>query len=640
MMTGWQYRRKEGVETLGAWGDWIGMSDTGPSDTEYTVRELAHGVFHKFQVRAVNTPVVGNGGDGGAAAEAMKVGLLQVSYSAETYDVVEGNTVEVTVRLTPPADRAVTIPVQGIHSGLTGSATSADYSLSTSTLRFDVGDNSRRFTLTAHSNTDGIEVTQEDLFLGFGTLPAGVRTGSPEGSTGSAGLPSVTIHERSNTSPGGTIPNAPTGNATAQLGRILVSWDKVTADPKVTRYTLRFQSNPVLTPLVGWSSWNVCPLPVTTTTGNEIGSRLSFPHEGLSPSRKYRYQLQATNSRGDSDWSGVFPENGVSPGVPKVRGFGIRTLGFGTPTTGDEFEIVGSCIPFCDDLVDSGISPTELAQFEGFQLEGKAGTEAFRVLGGEGASGTSGSSSDSRGVRQPVSSPLTFSNRVAAVDDRRSIVSTHRVSDLDKTKTYQFRVRAVNADGVAGEASDSVAVIPLRAQAGTGQVRLSWDNPGNAETIEEWQYRQQRGRGSWGDWQDVPGSTASTASHPVTGLANGEEYWFQVRAVYEYAAGDDRAGAVSFSRQVTLPDVPDAPGNLEAEPGDSRVTLRWADAGNDDLTGWKYRVRRSALGSVLGEWQRIAGSEASTRSHTVPELSNGQAYTSRVRAGAQIMGPS
>ena len=66
------------------------------------------------------------------------------------------------------------------------------------------------------------------------------------------------------------------------------------------------------------------------------------------------------------------------------------------------------------------------------------------------------------------------------------------------------------------------------------------------------------------------------------------------------------------------------------------MTLRWADAGNDDLTGWEYRVRRS----VLGEWQRIAGSEASTRSHTVPELSNGQAYTSRVRAGAQIMGPS
>ncbi len=603
MMTGWQYRRKEGVETLGAWGGWTGMLNTEPSDTEYTVRELAHGVFHKFQVRAVNTPVVGDGGDGSPPAEAMKVGLLKVSFSAETYEVVEpnaegtteGKAVDVTVRLTPPADRTVTIPVQGIHSGLTGlnsnPATASDYSLSTSTLRFDVGDNSKRVTLTALYDTETEDT--EVLALGFGTLPAGVRAGSPAGSTGRVGRATVSIHPASATLSGGTIPTAPSGGtATARLGEILVSWDTVTATPPVTGYTLRFQSNPVLTPLVGWSSWNVCPLPVTTTTGNEIGSRLSFPHEGLSPSRKYRYQLQATNSRGDSDWSGVFPENGVSPGVPKVRGFGIRTLGFGAPTTGEEFEIVGSCIPFCD-LIDPGASPTELAQFEGFQLWGKSGTEAFRLLGGGGASGTSGSSSDSRGVRQPVSSPLTFSNRVAAVDDRRSIVSTHRVSDLDKTKTYQFRVRAVNADGVAGEASDSVAVIPLRAQAGTGQVRLSWDNPGNAETIEEWQYRQQRGRGSWGDWQDVPGSTASTASHPVTGLANGEEYWFQVRAVYEYAAGDDRAGAVSFSRQVILPDVPDAPGNLEAEPGDSRVTLRWtapvSDGGSPVL---RYKVRR------------------------------------------------
>ena len=152
MMTGWQYRRKEGVETLGAWGGWTGMLNTEPSDTEYTVRELAHGVFHKFQVRAVNTPVVGDGGDGSPPAEAMKVGLLKVSFSAETYEVVEpnaegtteGKAVDVTVRLTPPADRTVTIPVQGIHSGLTGlnsnPATASDYSLSTSTLRFDVGE--------------------------------------------------------------------------------------------------------------------------------------------------------------------------------------------------------------------------------------------------------------------------------------------------------------------------------------------------------------------------------------------------------------------------------------------------------------------------------------------------------------------
>ncbi len=627
-IAGWQYRRKEGVETLGAWGGWTGMLNTEPSDTEYTVENLQHGVFHKFQVRAVNTAVVGDGGDGGPPAEAMKVGLLKASYSAETYDVVEGKAVEVTVRLTPPADRSVTIPVQGIHSGLVGlnsdPATAADYSLSTSTLRFDVGDNSKRLTLTALSDTENEE--KEVLILGFGTLPAGVRPGSPVGSTGRVGRATVSIHPPSATLSGGTIPDAPSGGtATTRLGEILVSWDAVTATPSVTGYTLRFQSNPVWTSLVGWSSWNVCPLPVATST--------TFTHEGLSSSRKYRYQLQATNSRGDSDWSDEFPPNGVSPLQEPLVGAGIRSLGTGAPSFGVErFVIEVNCFaPLCGPSGPTFPSTTDFSQFNLLQYRLKVGNGLW---GGWGSVSISGASPGSRGARQAVSSPITISNSVAAVDDSRPIVSTYRVTDLDNTKTYQFQVRAVNADGVAGEASDSVAVVPLRGQAGIGRVTLSWDNSGNEETIEEWQYRQQRGRGSWGDWQDIASSTSSTTSHTVTGLANGEEYWFQVRAVYEYAAGDDRAGAVSFSRQVTLPDVPDVPENLEAEVGDGQVSLTWETPANNGsaLTGYEYR--RSADGAVTWspDWGDISDSDSTTTSHTLMSLTNGVEYTFEVRA--------
>ena len=243
---------------------------------------------------------------------------------------------------------------------------------------------------------------------------------------------------------------------------------------------------------------------------------------------------------------------------------------------------------------------------------------------GGGASGTSGAS----GARGTSSGGATATSvRVEAAGD------TVRVSGLADTVVHQIRVRLVNADGVPGVASDSVAVVPLRAQAGDEQVTLSWDSPGH-DRLEEWQYRQQRGLGSWGEWQDVPGSTASTTSHTVTGLANGEVYGFQVRGVYELTAGNYRAGAVSFSRQVTLPDVPNAPVDLEAEEGDAQVTLTWqtpADNGSP-LTGYEYRQSSDGGGTWSPDWGPVPGSDGSTTSHTPMGLTNGTEYSFEVRA--------
>ena len=59
-------------------------------------------------------------------------------------------------------------------------------------------------------------------------------------------------------------------------------------------------------------TWNLCPLPAlgVDSTG--------FTHEGLKASRRYRYQVQATNAHGDSEWSASFPESGLNP-VPAGR---------------------------------------------------------------------------------------------------------------------------------------------------------------------------------------------------------------------------------------------------------------------------------------------------------------------------------
>ena len=267
-----------------------------------------------------------------------------------------------------------------------------------------------------------------------------------------------------------------------------------------------------------------------------------------------------------------------------------------------EFIVLDCLRPPCGREEFEPLSGTALPAL-GFEAQVNSGGEVGLFVkarapagGGSGASGASGARGASGG------GAAATSVRVEAAGD------TVRVSGLADTVVHQIRVRLVNADGVPGVASDSVAVVPLRAQAGDGQVTLSWDSPGH-DRLEEWQYRQQRGLGSWGEWQDVPGSTGSTTSHTVTGLANGETYGFQVRGVYELAAGSYRAGAVSFSRRAMPVGKPDAPGNLEADPGDAQVVLTWQTPFNNgsSLTGYEYRQGAYQLSGGERTWSERGG---------------------------------
>ena len=466
-ISGWEYRRRVWEADLAedaGWGSWTAVSGGGDM-REVTVGSLAHGKMHQFQVRAVNST------GAGPASKSVKVALMQVSYSAETYEAVEPNPegtteglpAQVTVRLTPAADRRVSIPITVTE----GAAESGDYTVSGlgsgNLLDFVGGDNSKRFTIEAESDTE--MESGETLELGFGAaLPVGVRSGTPSTAT-------VTLSESG--TPGTIPPTLAAGLAASSTaaGQIRVVWDAST-DMTVSGYTLRFQTtqagardsdgDPIW---AAWPvTWNLCPLPALGVDATD------FPHEGLPAWRLYRYQVQATNPHGDSEWSESFPPSGVTP--------------------------VG------------------------------------------GASGTSGAS----GARGTSSGGATATSvRVEAAGD------TVRVSGLADTVVHQIRVRLVNADGVPGVASDSVAVVPLRAQAGDGQVTLSWDDPGN-DTLEEWQYRQQRGRGSWGEWQDVP-------------AARGRRRRTRLRAWRTGRPTGSRCGeSTSWRRGVTGPERSRSPG--------------------------------------------------------------------------------
>ena len=103
---------------------------------------------------------------------------------------------------------------------------------------------------------------------------------------------------------------------------------------------------------------------------------------------------------------------------------------------------------------------------------------------------------------------------------RRIVVVNVRVIVTDGTNSAQEDFKAVFHDNVAPFVKPT-----LKARSGNGAVELTWSHAGG-QRVTGYQYKQGNGA-----WTAVPDSNADTVSHVVTGLTNGTEYTFQVRAL-------------------------------------------------------------------------------------------------------------
>ncbi len=155
------------------------------------------------------------------------------------------------------------------------------------------------------------------------------------------------------------------------------------------------------------------------------------------------------------------------------------------------------------------------------------------------------------------------------------------------------------------------------ATAGPRQVTLAWTDPSDA-SITGWQYRKRVAPGNYGLWTNIPGATATTTSHTVSGFEASSEYTFQLRALN--AGG---SGAVSDEATAT-PTIPDAVGNAPVKPIELRITavenaitLNWAAVTDTSITRWEYRFKNKER-SWRGTFPiRITGSNASTRAYSL-----------------------
>jgi hypothetical protein len=203
------------------------------------------------------------------------------------------------------------------------------------------------------------------------------------------------------------------------------------------------------------------------------------------------------------------------------------------------------------------------------------------------------------------------------------------VGGLDDGTEYFFRVVAAN---VAGDGVPSVeqsatprttAGVPAidAVTPGDGAVSLAWTVPtdNGGATVTGYDLRYSTDGTTWTAASSPVGTSAT-----VTGLRNGAEYSFEVRA--ENAAG---AGGWSVAAMAVPRTTPGVPASVQGTGSDATVVLSW-DAPTTDggatVTGYDIQYR------PVGTAGWIDGDTGTSSPDEVTGLTDGTSYEFRVRA--------
>ena len=127
----------------------------------------------------------------------------------------------------------------------------------------------------------------------------------------------------------------------------------------------------------------------------------------------------------------------------------------------------------------------------------------------------------------------------------------------------------------------------------------------------------------------TPSNWNSPKTVTVTGISVAENV---INMTY-VIPGDEPEDSETLGVPVTVtapPPAPSKPAGFTATAGDGKVVLRWDDPSDATITRWEYQQKTG--GSFGTNWTTIDDSNDETTSHTVTGLTNGTAYTFRIRA--------
>ncbi|XP_011761154.2 myomesin-3 [Macaca nemestrina] len=215
------------------------------------------------------------------------------------------------------------------------------------------------------------------------------------------------------------------------------------------------------------------------------------------------------------------------------------------------------------------------------------------------------------------------------------------VLDLEKKKSYVFRVRAMNQYGLSdpSEPSEPIALpgqpatLPPPAQVQAFRdtqtsVTLTWDPVKDPELLGYYIYSREVGSS---EWQTVNNKPIQGTRFTVPGLRTGKEYEFCVRSVSEAGVGESSAATEPIRVKQALA-TPSAP-----------YGFALLNCGKNEMViGWKPPKRRGG-GKILGyfldqhdseelDWHAVNQQPIPTRVCKVSDLREGHFYEFRARA--------
>ncbi len=417
-------------------------------------------------------------------------------------------------------------------------------------------------------------------------------------------------------------PAAPTfGTATAST--LVVNWETPTNDgrPPIASYDVQYR---VKTPP---GSWTEGPQDITGNTATITG---------LAASTAYEVQVRATNDEGTGGWSSS--GDGTTSAAANSPATGTVTISDTTPHYGEALTVTVS------DVVDGdGVPATPVYSYQWVRVDGSDETEI---------SGTTTSSYTpvAADVGKKLKMRVQFTDNASNTETLTS-GNTQAVTQ-DVSVTMSVDPATIDEGAATLTTTLTVKAVTEAAAAPSSNVAFFVGNSGLTATLHD-DYLGFT-QGNEGVSPVLRATHAAPNFQPSDFAASSGGTTWEAEKTYTLTVVNDVVdedasetfqihanASPSTVSWVTLPDavtvtitdddeVPGAPTNLAATPGDAKVTLSWGaptDAGTSSVTSYDYRQSTDG-GSTWGSWTDAGD----VLEKEIAGLTNGTEYTFEVRA--------
>ena len=484
-ITNYQYQKK--LSSATTWGDWtdipVPAGQTGATMTSYTVTTgLTNDTEYDFRIRAI-----GNGGDGAPSDQSATATPHVGPNKPQEFTLKPGSR---TVTLSWKADPEGTAAGSWQYRELVGgdpNAADANWGEWTGLNARDIttDDNGvMKFTRAGLTNLTAYSYELRGL-------SADITGGRAGGSPGTAAGPlSTTPHE---------TPQPPTSlSLTPGENSVTLKWEKPsnTDDSLITKY--QYQQSTNKDDQDSWSMWK--------DMSSDAVTNKEYTVTGLENGATYYFRIRAVTAGHESDQA---PRVGDEPSTTPNVAPGRPVLGNLEPGNA-QVKLVWT--------YTATENTGEVAYWEYQQRE--------------------------RTTPEPDSAWDGWTSWTSIRNSDKDTRET-TVTGLTNARDHEFQVRAKTSGGIAGPASapkfarpagePSTASTPT-AVAGDTQVTLTWSAPDPANPdINEYQYCQKTDSSACqdSDWKkmEIAQNVATATTYTVTGLENGTDYTFSIRAV-------------------------------------------------------------------------------------------------------------